>query len=85
MLISEKEQLLSELKSLRSSKDKTAREKQEIREQIVRLDEEIKGMFVWNWLVDIEINVLNVQGWLITFRSSCLCLIIFVELFQLDV
>lgn len=48
MLISEKEQLLSELKSLRSSKDKTAREKQEIREQIVRLDEEIKGMFVWN-------------------------------------
>ena len=43
MLISEKEQLLKELKSLRSSKDKTANEKLEIREQIAKLEQEIKG------------------------------------------
>lgn len=43
MLISEKEQLLKELKSLRSCKDKTTSEKHDIRERIARLEQEIKG------------------------------------------
>lgn len=44
MLISEKEQLLSELmRSLRLSKDKTAQEKLEVREQISKLEQEVKG------------------------------------------
>lgn len=44
MLISEKEQLMKELKSLRLS-DRTADEKRDIRQRIVQLQREIEGNF----------------------------------------
>lgn len=43
MLISEKEQLLAELKTMKSSKEKTAEEKLVIKEQIRKLEQDLQG------------------------------------------
>lgn len=44
MLISEKEELLKELKSLRLT-DRTVEERADIRSRIIRLEAEIKGKY----------------------------------------